>query len=97
MKNEDFQFLQKYEVQLQTASNSDYARYIPRLDLQRMADILTESGWPTRVNTSCPRCVLRLLKDVAILYFEEIGKRNEATTTQRKRNGQRRSKAKKNG
>lgn len=71
MTNEDFKLLTEYKEQLQTALYSDYARYVPRKVLQRMADIVRGENANYRVNASCSRCALSILKDVARLYENE--------------------------
>lgn len=71
MTIEDFNLLTEYKEQLQTALYSDYARYIPRKVLQRMAEIIRGENASYRLNASCPRCVLSILKDAARLYERE--------------------------
>lgn len=80
MTNEDFNLLAEYKEQLQTALYSDYARYVPRKVLQRMADIVRGENANYRVNASCSRCVLSILKDVARLFEKEVQQRQNTET-----------------
>lgn len=71
MRNEDFNLLTEYKEHLHTALHSDYARYVPRKVLQRMTEIIRGENANYRMNASCPRCVLTILKDAARLYERE--------------------------
>ena len=71
MTNEDYEMLTQYKEHLHTALYSDYSRYVPRQVLQRMVEIVRGSNNNYRMNASCPRCVLSILKDVARLYEAE--------------------------
>lgn len=76
MTNEDFILLTEYKEHLHTALHSDYARYVPRKVLQRMVEIVRGENAAYRMNASCPRCVLTILKDAARLYEKELSQRN---------------------
>lgn len=79
MTNEDFNLLTEYKEHLHTALHSDYARYVPRKVLQRMTEIVRTQNANYRMNASCPRCVLTILKDAARLYEREQLQRNSIT------------------
>lgn len=86
MINEDFKLLTEYKEHLHTALHSDYSRYVPRKVLERMVEIVRGKDSNYRMNASCPRCVLSILKDVARIY--------EAEVEQRKNNADGKGKAK---
>ena len=75
MTNEDFALLTEYKEQLHTALHSDYSRYVPRQVVKRMAEIVRGVDSNYRVNASCSRCVLGILKDAARLYEAEVKRR----------------------
>lgn len=70
MTNEDYVLLTEYKEQLYTALHSDYSRYVPRQVLKRMVEIVR--GVDAKMNPSCSRCVLGILKDAARLYEAEV-------------------------
>lgn len=76
MTNEDYALLTEYKEQLHTALHSDYSRYVPREVVKRMAEIVRGVDSNYRVNASCSRCVLGILKDAARLYEAEQSQRN---------------------
>lgn len=86
MTNEDYALLTEYKEQLHTALHSDYSRYVPRQVVKRMAEIVRGVDSNYRVNVSCSRCVLGILKDAARLYEAEVEQRNNNADgkTQRK-------------
>lgn len=75
MTNEDYELLSEYKEHLHTALHSDYSRYVPRKALQRMVEIVRGENSNYRMNASCPRCVLSILKDAARLYEAEVKQR----------------------
>lgn len=75
MTNEDYTLLTEYKEHLHTALHSDYSRYVPRQVLNRMVEIVRGENSNYRMNASCPRCVLSILKDVARLYEAEVKQR----------------------
>lgn len=85
MTTEQFAFLQSIEAYLLRALESNYCRYIPHRDMQRIVDILKEHNPSLRVNLSCSRCKLSLLRDAARLYLAERDK----PTVKSKSNGKR--------
>lgn len=72
MTNEDYNLLTEYKEHLHTALHSDYSRYVPRKVLERMVEIVRGKDSNYRMNASCPRCVLSILKDVARMYEAEV-------------------------
>lgn len=72
MTNEDYELLTEYKEQLYTALHSDYSRYVPRQVLKRMVEIVRGVDANYKMNPSCSRCVLGILKDAARLYEVEV-------------------------
>lgn len=72
MTNEDYALLAEYKEQLHTALHSDYSRYVPRQVLKRMVEIVRGVDANYKMNPSCSRCVLSILKDAARLYEAEV-------------------------
>lgn len=72
MTNEDYALLEEYKEQLHTALHSDYSRYVPRQVLKRMVEIVRGVDANYKMNPSCSRCVLGILKDAARLYEAEV-------------------------
>ncbi len=72
MTNEDYTLLSEYKEQLHTALHSDYSRYVPRQVLKRMVEIVRGVDANYKMNPSCSRCVLGILKDAARLYEAEV-------------------------
>lgn len=75
MTNEDYALLTEYKEHLHTALHSNYSRYVPRQVLKRMVEIVRGVNSNYRMNASCPRCVLGILKDAARLYEAEVKQR----------------------
>ena len=76
MTNEDYALLTEYKEQLHTALHSDYSRYVPRQVLKRMVEIVRGVDGNYKMNPSCSRCVLSILKNAARLYEAEVKLRN---------------------
>lgn len=87
MTTTDKEFLAQYHEQLKTALHDDYCRYIPRREIQRMAEICTANGVEVRGNANCPRCALNIVKKTAALYFNN----ETATNYAKKRRSTRKS------
>lgn len=85
MTNEDYNLLTEYKEHLHTALHSDYSRYVPRKVLERMVEIVRGKDSNYRMNASCPRCVLSILKDVARMYEAEQLQRNSNADGKAKR------------
>lgn len=87
MTNEDYALLTEYKEQLYTALHSDYSRYVPRQVLKRMVEIVRGVNANYKMNPSCSRCVLSILKDAARLYEAEVERQKNSNSngkTQRK-------------
>ena len=80
MTNEDYELLTEYKEQLHTALHSDYSRYVPRQVLKRMVEIVRGVDGNYKMNASCSRCVLGILKDAARLYEAEVEQRQNTET-----------------
>lgn len=87
MTNEDYELLTEYKEQLHTALHSDYSRYVPRQVLKRMVEIVRGVDSNYKMNASCPRCVLSILKDAARLYEAEVKRRANDGYGREKRKG----------
>lgn len=87
MTDEDYALLTEYKEQLHTALHSDYSRYVPRQVVKRMAEIVRGVDSNYRVNASCSRCVLSILKDAARLYEAEVKRRENDGYGREKRKG----------
>lgn len=74
LSKKDIKILQPVELQMITATRSDYARYVPMSIVSHMVEIMQREQPGYTVNTRCPHCLLQLYKDVGRLYFETIGK-----------------------
>lgn len=88
MTTEQFTFLQSLEPHLLRALESNYCRYVPQRDMQRIADIIKEYNPSLRINLSCSRCKLSLLRDAARLYIAE---RDRLAANNKKNHGKRKS------
>ncbi len=84
MTNEDYELLTEYKEQLHTALHSDYSRYVPRQVLKRMVEIVRGVDGNYKMNASCSRCVLGILKDAARLYEAEQKQRESNDGKSRK-------------
>ena len=63
--------LSAYEQYFETAVNGNWARYPGAVALQQIHRIMEDvTGTKRPLNTNCQSCVLNLLKDCGILYFE---------------------------
>ena len=63
--------LSAYEQYFETSVNGNWARYPGVFALQQIHRIMEDvTGTKRPLNTNCQSCVLNLLKDCGILYFE---------------------------
>lgn len=73
MKKNNSKFLKDYEADLITALFYQYCRQIPTSTLMEIDRIYTEeTGKTLKTNYSCSHCVLRLMRQMAIVYFKEF-------------------------
>ena len=72
MKTKNAKYLMAYEPDMITALFYDYCRQLPQSTLIEIDRIYTEeTGKTLRTNYSCTSCVLKLLKNIAKIYFGE--------------------------
>ena len=72
MKNNNTKYLKTYEPDMITALFYDYTRQLPQSTLLEIDRIYTEeTGKTLRTNYSCTACILKLLKNIAKIYFGE--------------------------
>lgn len=77
MTDKDFEYCQKYELNLTTAVESDYARNMLRVEYEELMDIYNRTtGENFRTNLTCSHCCLKLLKKIGRLYFDEKARRD---------------------
>ena len=70
MKTKNTKYLMTYEADMITALFYDYTRQLPQSTLIEIDRIYTEeTGKTLRTNYSCTSCVLKLLKNIAKIYF----------------------------
>lgn len=72
MKTKNTKYLKDFEPDFITAIFHSYSRQIPTSTLMEIDRIYTEeSGKSLRTNFSCSGCILKLIKQMGILYFKE--------------------------
>ena len=72
MKNNNTKYLKTYEADMITALFYDYTRQLPQSTLLEIDRIYAEeTGKTLRTNYSCTACILKLLKNIAKIYFGE--------------------------
>lgn len=72
MKTKNTKYLMTYEADMITALFYDYTRQLPQSTLIEIDRIYTEeTGKILRTNYSCTTCILKLLKNIAKIYFSE--------------------------
>ena len=92
---DEYAFLQKYDVNLNSAFKSNYCRSIPKDDLLKMKEIydrVTHTDY--RLNTSCSTCILKLIRKLAPFYFSYVADSVKPINDGNKENLKRRSKTK---
>lgn len=73
MKENNIEYLKKFEDNFNTAIKSNYTRAITSSDKIRMKEILLEeTGENFPLSMSCGLCTLKLVKKVGQLYFNSI-------------------------
>ena len=71
LTKEEFEYLQKFETQINTATKSDYMRGIQKADVERIREIYSRLiGQKYVLNSSCSRCILKLIKSISSYYYE---------------------------
>lgn len=72
MKKQNAKYLQSYEHEMLTSLFADYSRPITHRALIDLDSIYTEeTGKNLHTNYSCSSCILRLLRELAKVYFSE--------------------------
>lgn len=72
MKKSNSKFLKDYETDMITALFHSYTRQIPSSSLMEIDRIYTEeTGKTLKTNFSCSGCILRLMRQMAIVYFKD--------------------------
>ena len=72
MKKSNSKFLKDYEADMITALFHSYTRQIPSSTLMEIDRIYTEeTGKTLKTNFSCSNCILKLMKQIAIVYFKD--------------------------
>lgn len=88
LTKEEYEYLQKFEKQINTATKSDYMRGIQKADVEKIGNIYSRLiGHNYVFNSGCSRCILKLIKSISSYYYEcksEEDRREEASrkTTQ---------------
>lgn len=81
LTDEQFQILSNYETQLRTAVKAKWARFPGTVALHQIHEIQREvTGMATSLNTSCSKCVLRLLTEMGNIYFADKAEREQQRT-----------------
>ena len=72
MKKQNIKYLKNYEADMITALFHSYCRQIPTATLMEIDRIYTEeTGKSLKTNFSCSGCILRLMRQMAIVYFKD--------------------------
>lgn len=72
MKKQNIKYLKDYEADMITSLFHSYCRQLPSSTLMEIDRIFTEeTGRVLKTNFSCSNCTLKLLKEMAKVYFKE--------------------------
>lgn len=72
MKTKNTKYLKDFEPDFITAMFHSYTRQIPTSTLMEIDRIyIEETGKTLKTNFSCSGCILKLIKQMGILYFKE--------------------------
>lgn len=72
MKKQNIKYLKEYEADMITSLFHSYCRQLPSSTLMEIDRIFTEeTGRVLKTNFSCSNCTLKLLKEMAKVYFKE--------------------------
>lgn len=73
MKKTNIKYLKDFKDDMITALFYSYTRQIPSSSLREIDRIYTEeTGKNLRTNFACSSCVLRLMRQTAIIYFKDF-------------------------
>ena len=71
LTKEEFDYLKKFETQINTATKSDYMRGIQKADVEKIGKIYSRLiGQTYTFNSSCSRCILKLIKLISSYYYD---------------------------
>ena len=72
MKKANSKYLKDYEAEMITALFYSYTRQLPTLVIQEIDRIyMEETGNSLNINYYCSTCIVKLLKQTAIIYFKD--------------------------
>lgn len=72
MKTKNQKYLKNFEADMITALFHSYTRQIPSSNLMEIDRIYTEeTGKTLKTNFSCSGCILKLMRQMAIVYFKD--------------------------
>ena len=72
MKTKNQKYLKNFEADMITALFHSYTRLIPSSTLMELDRIYTEeTGKTLKTNFSCSGCILKLMRQMAIVYFKD--------------------------
>lgn len=72
MKKQNVKYLKNYEQDMITSLFHSYCRQIPTSTLMEIDRIYTEeTGKTLKTNFSCSSCILKMMKQMAIVYFKD--------------------------
>lgn len=72
MKRKNREVFKQFEGRLSTAYNQDWTRGLGQSDLEKLAEAYKdETGVTLKINKSCGRCILQLMKTIGAYYFEQ--------------------------
>ena len=72
MKKQNVKYLKNYEADMITSLFHSYCRPIPTSTLMEIDRIYAEeTGKTLKTNFSCSSCILKMMKQMAIVYFKE--------------------------
>ena len=80
LTNEERAFLAKYEPQLKTAVEARWVSHIPEEAIDKMLSIWEDMAGSKRpFRRGCSTCILNLVRDLGIPYFEQKAEETQKT------------------
>ena len=75
LDSEDLGYLKTLDTKLRSAHFQSYVRGAQKADSRKLRDMLKKYNQPTTEynNLGCGKCILKLYKQVAIIYLNNIG------------------------
>ena len=78
LTDEEFEILKKYDEQIRTASESNFAKDIQTKDIDTIADIYSRLiGQQYKYNKNCSKCRLKLLQKISTYYLNKLNNGTE--------------------